>query len=273
MFHFSGFRYIYVVAKDFLGDLEIEKVAAHQWRADLTFLDHPGIGWHPCQTTGIDRNDYNGSINLFYLKALQILSKLFDATGIGQSHTSEAREMTEVLRRRFSNDRTGLLADSWNPEKSEFRYSQITNALAVMTGIVDGSAAPRIVETVCNIDRHPWISKETLYTHFFIADAAIAAGIPHMALEMIRREWTPMLERGATTTWETLGGENHDSLNHAWSAPLPYLLRKGIAGITPGEPGYGEVPRWSRSSQERFRSSSRRDAYPFRLPIISPFTK
>jgi len=50
-----------------------------------------------------------------------------------------------------------------------------------------------------------------------------------------------MLARGATTTWEAWNGENHDSLNHAWSAPLPMLVRAGVMGVQPRRPGYAEV--------------------------------
>jgi hypothetical protein len=50
--------------------------AAKGARQCLLFLDHPGIGWHPRTTVGIERGDYSAGINLFYLQALQALDYL-----------------------------------------------------------------------------------------------------------------------------------------------------------------------------------------------------
>ena len=47
----------------------------------------------------------------------------------------------------------------------------------------------------------------------------------------MKKLFAPMLERGATCTWETFTGEIHDSLNHAWSAILPYAVQKLFLAI------------------------------------------
>jgi len=51
------------------------------------------------------------------------------------------------------------------------------------------------------------------------------AGLEKEARELIIKEYSLMLERPATTTWETFGGDELDSLCHPWStAPLLFLL-------------------------------------------------
>jgi hypothetical protein len=80
------------------------------------------------------------------------------------------------------------------------------------------------------------------------------------------RDFTPMLERGATTTWEAWNAENHDSLNHAWSAVLPYLVRRGVMGLRPVTAGYGRVELAPRFEVfDTFRKTRRRGREGFRF--------
>jgi alpha-L-rhamnosidase len=65
-------------------------------------------------------------------------------------------------------------------------------------------------------------------------------------LGLIRDRWSDMLDRGATSTWETFQGFTDTrmlgmwsrSWCHAWSASPAYLLSRYIMGISPLEPGY-----------------------------------
>ncbi len=211
------------------------------FRAPLLFLDHPGLGWHPRTTTGIDRSDYNCGINLFYLQALQALDVLYRQTGRQSNLTEEIQAMQHRLRERFFIPDQGLLADAWHEEQHHVNVSQIVNCMGVMTGVLTGADAHEAMRRLVDTERYPWISQGTPYTYFFICEALSHLGLLPLAVETIRPHWIPMLERGATSTWEAFGGENHDSLNHAWSAPLPYLLRRGIIGLQPTTCGYATL--------------------------------
>jgi hypothetical protein len=204
----------------------------------LLFLDHAGNGWHPMTTTGIDRRDVNAGIHLYYLQALDALVALRRMTDEGGTATSrataaEAAALRCRLRDTFVVPATGLVRDALPDAKDAPVYSQIVTALAVMTGVLEGEAAKWALRTVLDIERNPWVSQGTPYTYFLLADAAAIAGCAGELLPFFVRAFVPMLERGATTTWEAFGGENHDSLNHAWSAVLPYLIHRGVAGIQP----------------------------------------
>ena len=64
--------------KDDSGFVVIARIYKDErYERGLLFLDHPGTTWHPRQTVGIDRADYNAGLNLFYLKALQCMEKLY----------------------------------------------------------------------------------------------------------------------------------------------------------------------------------------------------
>lgn len=58
--------------------------------------------------------------------------------------------------------------------------------------------------------------------------------------------WLVMLERGATTVWESWSGIDadgtpHESLNHYSKGAVIAFLHEYVAGITPAEPGYTKV--------------------------------
>lgn len=202
----------------------------------LLFLDHAGNGWHPMTTTGIDRRDINAGIHLYYLQALDALVALRRMAGEGKSAAArtlaaEAATLRARLRERFIDATTGLVRDALPDAGGAPVFSQIVNALAVMTGVLEGEAAKHALRTVLDIGRNPWVSQGTPYSYFLLADAAAVAGCVGEVFPFFVQAFVPMLERGATTTWEAFGGENHDSLNHAWSAVLPYLVHRGVAGI------------------------------------------
>src|SRR5690606_14695891 len=82
-------------------------------------------------------------------------------------------------------------------------------------------------------------------------------------VKMIRENYTPMLEAGATTVWESFatGTTGRDgfptrSHSHGWSAAPVYYLNRLVLGIAPEAPGgreYAVSPRlsgltWARGS-------------------------
>lgn len=213
----------------------------------LLFLDHAGNGWHPMSTTGIDRRDVNAGIHLYYLQALDALVALRRMAGAGRASATralqaEATALRAALRARFVVPETGLVRDALPDGDEAPSSSQIVNALAVMTGVLEGAAARHALRIVLDIERNPWVSQGTPYSYFLLADAAAVAGCVAELLPFFVRAFVPMLERGATTTWEGFGGENHDSLNHAWSAVLPYLVHRGVAGVQPAGLGLTVAP-------------------------------
>ena len=225
----SGFVVIANISKD------------ERYERGMLFLDHPGTTWHPRQTTAIDRDDYNAGINLFYLKALQCMEELYQKLKIKKSYVAEIRELKKKIFNYFYDEGKGLMKDACNSGKKVFSYSQITNCLAVMTGVLTGGKAKYALKEIVNIEKNTWISQGTPYSYFFVCEALTKMGMVEEGIETIKKYWMPMIERGATTTWEAFGGENHDSLNHAWSAPLPYFLYKGVVGLGQEGSGYKKL--------------------------------
>jgi hypothetical protein len=208
----------------------------------LLFLDHPGNGWHPMTTVGNDRRDFNAGFNLYYLQAIQALlglEKIID--GDTKPLAKEIEKLKKDILKICFVPEKGLVADASGPGISNLRFSQIVNSLAITTGLIDGETARNALASVLDITRHPWISQGTPYSYFFLSEAAAVCRMGDRAVRTFNHDFGDMLKRGATTPWEAWRAENHDSRNHAWSAPLPYLIRRAIIGLEPLKPGYSEL--------------------------------
>ena len=232
-------------ARDDEGFVRLENLQSlkpEAYETAIIFLDHPGLGWHARTTTGISRREPNAGLNLSYLLALQAMREMRAwLKKKPESLDEEIQQLRTVLKERFFDPQAGLMGDALAPDGQPEGFSQIVNALAVITGVLQDDAARRALCTVTDIEQHPRVSQGTPYSYFYLVEALGRSGLSALAYAELRNRWLPMLQRGATTTWETFLGENHDSLHHAWSAPLPYFARRWLAGIHPLEPGYASV--------------------------------
>lgn len=226
----------------FISQKIIKQVMGEDFKGFL-FLDHQGNGWHPMTTVGLDRRDINSGLNFYYLWALQsllYLEKVLDSKTIKLE-----REISSLIKRSreiFLCRKTGLLADAVGEGIEDLRFSQISNALAIICSVIKQSEAENALKQILDIKRHTWISMGTPYSYFFIAEAvAKCKNLASQAIFHFEEVFRGHLERGATTTWESWRAENHDSRNHAWSSPFPHLLRCAIVGTNPLKPGYKKI--------------------------------
>jgi hypothetical protein len=101
------------------------------------------------------------------------------------------------------------------------------------------TAAPPIApqgETLNPLD--DVVLANTFYSHF-VQCALIAAGRADLMLDLVRRRYGPMLERGATTLWESF--EPTASLCHGFSATPTFQLVAGILGLNPSSDGFASL--------------------------------
>lgn len=103
-----------------------------------------------------------------------------------------------------------------------------TNALAVYFDVVTGPEATAVMRAM--LERYDSVCRCSPYFHFYFLPALRKAGLVPEAVELIKREWNPMLERDATTTWEGFCGDEKDSLCHPWStAPCLFFLETTVS--------------------------------------------
>ena len=163
--------------------------------------------------------------------------------------------------------KTGVNNYLWSDEKkayvdAEYDYiPQDGNALAVLFGIADRERAKAALATV----------KETLWSEFgsallskpthiayamgggntispmmctHEAEASFKLGDGERALDLIRRCWGSMLNKGATTFWEYAHNNAEGQWRarcHGWSSGCTYLLSAYVLGVTPCEYGWDKI--------------------------------
>jgi len=189
----------------------------------ITFIDHPGIGWHDFPHGGISRAGRSAGLNLFFLLFIRTMADI--ASDLGAADASALREqerqLAQKIRAVFFAD--GVVHDAERDGKPSPESSWQINALAVLAGILSAAEATATMRAMlAGYDR---LCRCSPYFHFYFLPALRRAGLTAEAMALIEREWGPMIAAGATTTWEGFLGDVKDTLCHPWStAPYLFLL-------------------------------------------------
>ena len=162
-------------------------------------------------------------INALLSIALQNLALIADELGVANTYGKQAEELNIHIYRTFFDEESGICYDY--PEHKA--YSQLGNALAVLCGAVTGEYAKELCKRLFQDTQMTPVSLSMLC---FKYDACVKVDKEYFApmiLEDIQKIYTPMIEFGGTTVWETELGEsdfdNAGSLCHGWSAlPIYY---------------------------------------------------
>lgn len=224
------------------GLVELDAVASHQRREGTLFIDHPGLGWHNFPHPGIDRRRTSAGLNLFMLRALQCRAELLQATGETQRADAvreEAGALAHRIEGAFFDPERGVYADALVDGRLSEQVSQQINALALLT---EACPPERRAEVLARVtvppSEAPELCRCSPYFWIYLAEAMGQAGMQREMLDAVRDLWGTMADAGATTWWETFGGDELDSLCHPWSAVPNHLLQKHLLGARPDAPGF-----------------------------------
>jgi len=189
----------------------------------INFIDHPGIGWAKFPHKGIERVGTSCPLNTFYYGFVKILSEMAKELGDKnfQNLNSEAKLLKQNIKKKFFDgkvfhdvNRNGVQGDgtSWQ-----------TNFLAVFFEIIEGKEAKKTIVTM--LENFETLCRTCPYFYFYNLPAMQKVGLQKEAVDLIKKMWSPMIERDATTTWEGFGGTDRDSYCHPWStAPFLFFL-------------------------------------------------
>ena len=185
-----------------------------------------------------DPDEVDAPLAAFFVLALDAMAHLCDA--IGKPHAQYDRTAEKVRRaigKKFY-DSDARLFRSYG-KKHDGEYSVTVNAVCVLCGAADGYDTENIMKILASNgsgDLPYTVIPASLSMYSFRFDALLAADREKYAqiiLDEIKRDYTMMLDCGATTFWETLKGPDDmwygASLCHGWSAlPVYYyhLLKK-----------------------------------------------
>ena len=189
-------------------------------------------------------------LNCLFLRTIDTMRTLAEMTGL----PFDLSEMAEPLRQQIRNTfrrHDGL----YYTDTEKTHISQLGCALAVLTGVADEADAKVICQVLagedpgfpvkeipidfCNLtnvsdripygDDTPWVTPASFSMSAFVYDALLQVDrdrYKNFVLTDIDSRCGYMLNQGATTFWETMGGwrsfENAGSLCHGWSAMAVY---------------------------------------------------
>ncbi len=152
-------------------------------------------------------------------------------------------ELTAALDRVYDPGH-GAWPDSITDGVPSKDFAVHTSMLAVLFGLTNADNREEVIRNL-GPERPELIQIGSPFASFFFYQALERLGDSARILSALRRDYFPMLERGATTVWEVFGssperdGSDFPTRSHchAWSAAPLYFLPRLVLGLTMLEPG------------------------------------
>lgn len=213
-------------------------------RVDSTRLVRAGdtpwwgfVDWAPQWERGAPPGAESGhsvAVSLQYVYALEQAAELESALGV--------RQLAASYRRSADSIGAAVRARAWDARRQLFRdapdsalYSQQTNTLAVLAGVLSGADSRRLVERIL-VDST--LVQASYYFQFYTLEALRLVALGDRYVEQLS-PWRQMLAMGFTTTPEAPEPSRSDS--HAWSAHPNYGLLATVLGVRAAAPGFRAV--------------------------------
>lgn len=170
-------------------------------------------------------------LNALLSLALKNMAFIAETLGVKNEYAILAEALNEKIREVFWAEEKGIFYNL----PSHDTYSQLGNALAVLCGAAAGEDAKVVCE---HLLKDKDMTPISLSMKCFKYDAWLSVDRERYEAEVLRdieETYTPMIEYGSTTVWESEVGqsdfENAGSLCHGWSAlPIYYYhtIRRNI---------------------------------------------
>jgi alpha-L-rhamnosidase len=218
--------------------------------------------WHFMDWSGVGREGEAGALNAQLAGALRIGARLALALGWAREAerlASRARSIGQALEVRHWDARRGVYVDIVDPVTGaqDLRVSQHANAAITLWGEANGQRLARALDRITDSGRLTFtagppiaprgetldpeegvVLANTFYSHF-VYEALGGQGRFADALRLMRERFGPMLDKGATTLWESFAPTA--SLCHGFSASPTHQLSRRMLGVAPGKPGFAEI--------------------------------
>ncbi len=228
------------------------QLGPHDLVADLPY-------WHFHDWAALGRHGEAATLNAVLVGALRAAARLANAIEsrrAAQRYERLAERIAAALNARHWDGERGVYVDIVDPPTGarDRRVSQHANAAMILWGIAPRqrwasmiewitdparivfTAAPPIVPHGEPFDPETHVVLANTFFSHFVYRALCHAGRFDLVLAQMRQRYGHMLERGATTLWESF--EPTASLCHGFSATPVYQLSTEVLGVYPLEPGF-----------------------------------
>jgi len=201
----------------------------------------------------IERQDRVTAISCFYYKYLRLTAELSLQMGERERAAAlqeKAERLRNAIRSLLRDPSSGYYADCLTDNGLSASITAQTNFAAIWSGVTDDAEAERFIREVYLPGKLPSI-KGAFFYHI-VLETLFRYGFADEAIAQIRAYWGDMLERGATTWWETFDPslpfctipspyQGHTptylqdaipvSHSHGWGASPTNLLTSEILGV------------------------------------------
>ncbi|MED5020819.1 family 78 glycoside hydrolase catalytic domain [Paenibacillus chibensis] len=204
-------------------------------------------------TDDIERKDRVTAVSCFYYKFLKIAGQM--ATALGETREAsafvkKAESLRESVRVQLRAPGTSIFVDCKTEDGISTSVTAQTNFAAAWSGIMEEEEAAAFIRDYYLKEKLPPI--RGAFFQFIVLETMFRCGFAEQAITLIRNYWGDMLDRGATTWWETFDASlpfvttpspylGHTptylqdsipvSLSHGWGASPTYLLTREMVGI------------------------------------------
>ncbi|WP_029192708.1 family 78 glycoside hydrolase catalytic domain [Paenibacillus harenae] len=225
----------------------------------LEKIDEDGLfnirGWNLLDWSPIDQPN-DGIVahqNMFLVKTLRTaaeLGRLAGDTAGAERFDAEAEKLAHAINAYLWDEGKQAYIDCIHPggRRSEVLSMQ-TQVVASLTGVAEGERHERMVQYMEQPPAH-FVQIGSPFMSFFFYEALAETGSIQKIVDDIRRNYSVMIDNGATTCWEMYPNfsENraHEDLLtrshcHAWSSAPAYFLGRELLGVRALTPGWTEV--------------------------------
>jgi len=196
------------------------------------FIDHPGMGWHNIDEPGIDRRGINAAINALIVISLGALADIIEICREkgAEEYRKRGGDLAEVCRKRFWNSKEDIFSDGVLNGRVLSQISQQTNTLCLTAGLCTAEEQKRVMKRILDLNDTE-IARSGPYFWFYMLPVLAESDMMDIAVKEIERLWGKMIERDATTAWETFAGDELDSLCHPFGCVPVDFLPRYVVGI------------------------------------------
>jgi hypothetical protein len=172
--------------------------------------------------------------DLHLLAGLEAAAEMESALGMeafAERYRALSSKIRSGFRAKYWDEGRGLFADTSRKEE----FSQHANILAILTRMVEGADAARLMDRLLE---EPGLTRASVYFRYYLNMALSASGMGDRYLDMLDI-WYTHLANGLTTWAESPEPARSDC--HAWGSSPNVEIFRTVLGIRSGSPGFRSV--------------------------------
>lgn len=197
------------------------------------------IDWPKGERDHYEFTEQNTVVNAFYIRSLQMMAQLAEATGRTEDSIQWLQQAELALTQfnsLFLNKQTGLYIDGAGSNHSSLHANLFPLAFDLVPGEYKKTVLQHLKSKgmACSV-----------YAAQYLLEALYNNGASQEALDLMTapntdRSWAHMVNSGATITWEAwdLKYKPNQDWNHAWGAAPANIIPRFILGVEPLQPGW-----------------------------------